>query len=178
MNKKFLSISAAALMSITALFCHTSARADEIGITAEETVFNPLFNKGSRVDLTIKHSSGKRAGHNKINGNILSELLGSCYAEQQGSATGSKVTNLAVAEPIDGKYILFVEPGASGVYLLQADIMVSSNNVSGKISGLAAGGDVQEIEIEYWSAGDKASIIRKKVDISLLKRELEVSVKK
>jgi len=89
----------------------------------------------------------------------------------------SKTISLAYEEPLNGKYTLYVEAKESGIYQVDIDVLTGEQYESKTVSGLAAGGDTQEIEINYSTDNKTAADIRKKVDIYLLRREMEMAVK-
>lgn len=148
-----------------------------VDLCAGATLFRPPHENGPFVELLIKHASGKTAGYDKKAGKVVSDIAGSCYAEQ-GLGSNPTVKNLVMAEPLDGKYTLYVQANESGIYVLQADMLTSQETVSSSVSGLAAGGDIQEIELEYAGGESAALSVRKKVDVYLLKREIEMALKK
>jgi hypothetical protein len=158
----------------TPLSCLFAAGVD---LCAGETLFRSPYENGPFVELLIKHVSGKTAGYDKKTGRVISGIAGSCYAEQ-GLGSNPTVKNLVMAEPLEGRHTLYVQANESGIYVLQADILTKQETVSSVISGLVAGGDIQEIEAEY-TGGDNAVLsVRKKVDVYLLKREIEMALKK
>jgi len=141
------------------------------------TLFDSQHSKGPFIELFLKHRFGQCAGYDKKSGRILSSLPGSCYVEQ-AIGSGSKSRSLVVPDPPDGKYTLSVTANESGVYLVEVDVMVNDDYVSKSISGLASSGDVQEIEISYSNSVAAQLLISKKVDLALLKREIEMALRK
>ena len=93
MKQKYVKICKIALIPATLLFCQAFAFAGGLEISTGETLFKPPFNNGAFVELLIRHTSGKAAGYDKKTGQLLSELPGSCYAEQ-GLGASPKVKNL------------------------------------------------------------------------------------
>ena len=141
------------------------------------TLFNEPYRKGPFVELMLRHSNGKRAGYDKDSGRILSELSESCYVEL-GIDGAPELKSLALARPMEGRYELFISADDSGVYAVDVDITENDDYVSKSVTGLIRRGEVQTAEITYSGAGDKPPVIRKKVDTDLLKKELEIALKR
>jgi hypothetical protein len=159
-----------------ALFNFCLANADTIEIQGGETMFDAPYTNSSFVELLLQHSSGKRAGYDKRSDSVLSELQKTCYAEQ-GMGEKSKTKTLVYEEPLSGKYALYVTAKESGIYLVQVDILMGEKYESKLIAGLEASGDKQTIEINYAPNSKTSSEINKKVDVALLKREMELALR-
>jgi hypothetical protein len=159
-----------------ALFNISLACADTIEIQGGETMFDAPYTNSSFVELLLKHSSGKRAGYDSRSDSVVSELQKTCYAEQ-GTGEKSKTKTLVYEEPLNGKYTLYVTAKESGIYLVQIDILMGEKYESRIISGLEASGDKQAIELDYSSDNKTPSEASKKIDIALLRREMELALK-
>jgi hypothetical protein len=177
MNKTLLRTIRVAILTAMLLAWRTPAFAGGLDICAGETLFKPPFENGPFVELLIRHSSGKMTGYDKKTSRMVSGIPGSCYAEQ-GFGSNPAVKNLVISEPLNGKYSLYVQANESGIYLLQAETLMNQETLTTAISGVVSDGDVQEIEVQYCGGDSVVLSARKKVDVYLLKRELEISLKK
>ncbi len=166
--------------TIIAILCvmlfRAAACAGGMEMSGGATLFREPYEQGPFVELLLKHSNGKSSGYDRKAARILAELSGSCYVEQ-GIGEEPKTRSLVIGDPMNGSYTLYVSANESCIYLVKADVTeTNSVYVSKKITGLMRKGDTQAIEITYSNIGTMQPAIRKKVDIEVLKHELEIAL--
>ena len=160
---------------LTALFLRTLASAGGMEISGGAALFREPYEQGPFVELLLQHGNGTSSGYDRKSARVLTDLPESCYVEQ-AIGEDPKTRSLVVGSPFSGSYTLYVSADESGVYLVKADVMVNDSYVSKNISGIVRKGDTQEIEITYSVSGKVQPVIRKKVDMEVLKKETEIAL--
>ncbi|MBN1824555.1 MAG: hypothetical protein JW803_09585 [Endomicrobiales bacterium] len=141
------------------------------------TRFDPPFERGPFIEILIRNSLGRRAGYDRKSNRIYNEFSNSCYVEE-GLGNMPRSKNLVLINPPHDSYNFTISASENGIYRIKVDMTWKDEFISNEIAGLALRGDTQEGYVFFDSVNGGRPNIGKNIDVDLLKRELEITLKR
>lgn len=160
-------------LAVLLFSCLKAVAADGVGMYASAVLLEAPHGRGPYVEFLVRNTRGEQTGYDRRSGKIVSDLPQGCYVEE-GTGSEPRARNLVLMEPARDTYLIDITGTNNGLYTIETGIVLHNELMRTTISGIIGNGDVQRAELRY--AGNVS--VRKEVDADVLRREVEIAVKR
>jgi hypothetical protein len=145
-------------------------------IKGEEVSGLTIYSLKEENELLIIDCEGKKLGYDQKTKRVLEEIEYGTYGEEAFDDIPAHSV-LAISTPKEGLYTLNVMSKKDGLYWVDINAMnEDANSIVKVFDSIAKKGEVQKYEIVFSPRADGKTTMRKLIDISLIKHELEIVV--